>query len=141
VLLDEATSALDTGSEMQVQQAITDLMRNRTVLSVAHRLSTVADFDRILVVEDGQIVEDGSPKELMGTAGAFDRLWRLQVEGWSVGLDGEDDAEAWESGDEVLAAPERADRNHETPVNFPAEHAVEMIPPNARSWQLKPASR
>jgi ATP-binding cassette subfamily B protein len=121
VLLDEATSALDTSSELEVQQAITDLMRNRTVLAVAHRLSTVAAFDRILVVEDGQIVEDGSPKELMGKGGTFDRLWRLQVKGWSVGIDGEDGAESWESDDGVLAAPERADRNHETPVNFPAE--------------------
>jgi ATP-binding cassette subfamily B protein len=97
VLLDEATSALDTRSELEVQQAIAELMQNRTVVAVAHRLSTVAGFDRILVIEDGLIVEDGPPKELIGTGGPFDRLWRLQVEGWSVDADpssGQDEGSA-----------------------------------------------
>lgn len=81
VLLDEATSALDTGSEMEVQQGLDALMANRTVLAVAHRLSTVVAFDRILVVEDGRIVEDGPPLRLLREGGAFRRLWALQAEG------------------------------------------------------------
>lgn len=81
VLLDEATSALDTGSEIEVQQALDALMAHRTVLAVAHRLSTVVGFDRILVVEGGRIVEDGPPLVLLRAGGAFRRLWALQAEG------------------------------------------------------------
>ena len=81
VLLDEATSALDTRSEMEVQAALDRLMRGRTVLSVAHRLSTLVDFDRILVMQNGRIVEDGAPLELRRRGGVFDRMWRLQAEG------------------------------------------------------------
>ncbi|WP_213980235.1 ABC transporter ATP-binding protein [Sphingomonas sp. dw_22] len=81
VLLDEATSALDTGSEIEVQQGLDALMTNRTVLAVAHRLSTVVAFDRILVVEDGRVVEDGPPLRLLREGGAFRRLWALQAEG------------------------------------------------------------
>ena len=81
VLLDEATSALDTGSEMEVQQGLDALMTDRTVLAVAHRLSTVATFDRILVIDDGRVVEDGPPMELLARDGPFRRLWALQAEG------------------------------------------------------------
>jgi ATP-binding cassette, subfamily B, bacterial len=81
VLLDEATSALDTSSELEVQQGLDALMQNRTVLAVAHRLSTVVSFDRILVVEDGRIVEDGPPLKLLKEGGAFQQLWALQAEG------------------------------------------------------------
>ncbi len=82
VLLDEATSALDTGSELEVQQGLDRLMANRTVLAVAHRLSTIVTFDRVLVVEDGRIVEDGSPQHLLQREnGAFRKLWVLQAEG------------------------------------------------------------
>ncbi|MET0307632.1 MAG: ABC transporter ATP-binding protein [Sphingomonas sp.] len=81
VLLDEATSALDTGSELEVQQGLDALMANRTVLAVAHRLSTVVTFDRILVVEEGRVVEDGPPMQLLREGGAFRRLWALQAEG------------------------------------------------------------
>ena len=81
VLLDEATSALDTGSEMEVQQGLDALMTDRTVLAVAHRLSTVATFDRILVIDDGRVVEDGPPMDLLARDGPFRRLWALQAEG------------------------------------------------------------
>ena len=81
IILDEATSALDTETEMAVHRALTRLMRDRTVLAVAHRLSTLADFDRILVVEDGRIVEDGTAAELRRRDGTFARMWRLQAEG------------------------------------------------------------
>jgi ATP-binding cassette subfamily B protein len=81
VLLDEATSALDTGAELEVQQGLDALVANRTVLAVAHRLSTVIAFDRILVIENGRVVEDGPPMALLEKGGAFQRLWALQAEG------------------------------------------------------------
>ncbi|PWC44908.1 ABC transporter ATP-binding protein [Azospirillum sp. TSO22-1] len=84
LILDEATSALDTESEIEIQRALNDLMRGRTVLAVAHRLSTLAGFDRIVVLVDGRIVEDGHPAELRRRGGAFETLWRLQAEGFSV---------------------------------------------------------
>lgn len=80
-LLDEATSALDTESELAVQEGLSALMANRTVLAVAHRLSTVVTFDRVLVIEDGRVVEDGPPMQLLRDGGAFERLWALQAEG------------------------------------------------------------
>ena len=85
VLLDEATSALDTGSEIEIRHALASLTRGRTVLAVAHRLSTVAEFDRVVVLERGRVVEDGHPGELRRRGGAFDRLWRLQAEGLDAG--------------------------------------------------------
>ncbi len=81
IILDEATSALDTESEMEIQRALVRLMRNRTVVAVAHRLSTLAAFDRILVLDEGRVVEDGTVGELRRRGGLFDRMWRLQAEG------------------------------------------------------------
>lgn len=78
VVLDEATSALDSASEVEIQQALEVLMRGRTVLAIAHRLSTVAKFDRVVVLEDGRIVEDGPPAELRRRHGSFDHMCRLQ---------------------------------------------------------------
>ncbi|MET0247014.1 MAG: ABC transporter ATP-binding protein [Sphingomonas sp.] len=85
VLLDEATSALDTESELAVQAGLERLMVGRTVLAVAHRLSTIADFDRVLVVERGRIVEDGAPQALLAREdGEFRRLWLLQAQGMEL---------------------------------------------------------
>jgi ATP-binding cassette subfamily B protein len=81
LVLDEATSALDTASEIEVQQRLEPIIRGRTVLAVAHRLSTVMGFDRILVLDEGRIVEDGRPFELRHAKGAFERLWQLQIGG------------------------------------------------------------
>jgi ATP-binding cassette subfamily B protein len=78
VVLDEATSALDTAVEIEIQRALDALMRGRTVLAIAHRLSTVAKFDRLVVLQDGRIVEDGPPAELRRRRGLFDRMCRLQ---------------------------------------------------------------
>ena len=64
-----------------MHRALTRLLRDRTVVAVAHRLSTLADFDRILVVDEGRIVEDGTPAELRRRDGAFARMWRLQADG------------------------------------------------------------
>jgi ATP-binding cassette subfamily B protein len=81
IILDEATSALDTESEMKVQHNIVELLRGRTVVAVAHRLSTLVAFERILVVVDGRIVEEGTSAELRARGGVFEKLWRLQTEG------------------------------------------------------------
>lgn len=81
LLLDEATSALDSRSEAMIQAALSRLMHGRTVVAVAHRLSTVAGFDRIIVLVDGKIVEDGTPEALIAIKGVYASLWRLQAEG------------------------------------------------------------
>ncbi len=78
LLLDEATSALDSHAEMQVQRALLTWAGGRTVLAVAHRLSTLMEFDRVVVLQDGQIVEDGSPDELRRGTGQFAATWQLQ---------------------------------------------------------------
>ncbi|MFC2973331.1 ABC transporter ATP-binding protein [Azotobacter bryophylli] len=82
LILDEATSALDTRSEAEIQVALADLVRGRTVLAVAHRLSTVANFDRILVLQGGRIVEDGPPAELLKRDGLYAALWKMQAHGF-----------------------------------------------------------
>ena len=86
LILDEATSALDADSEAAVQMALGELMEGRTVLAVAHRLATLSDMDRILVLCDGEVVEDGSPFELQRRGGAFARLWRMQTDNRVVAL-------------------------------------------------------
>lgn len=82
VLLDEATSALDSESELEVQNGLEALIENRTVIAVAHRLSTIAHFDRVVVIDQGRVVEDGAPQQLLrNRGGAFRQLWVMQVEG------------------------------------------------------------
>jgi ATP-binding cassette subfamily B protein len=81
IILDEATSALDTESEMLIQQSIVERLTRRTVIAVAHRLSTLVNFERILVLVDGRIVEEGTVPQLRARNGVFERLWRLQTEG------------------------------------------------------------
>jgi len=78
LLLDEATSALDTESEQHVQAALDTLMRNRTTIVIAHRLSTIENADRILVMEQGQIVESGSHTELVALGGHYAKLYQKQ---------------------------------------------------------------
>jgi subfamily B ATP-binding cassette protein MsbA len=84
LILDEATSDLDAESEFLVQQALADLMRDRTVLVIAHRLATVRTADRIVVVHAGRIAEIGSHDELLARDGLYRRLYALQIEGAAI---------------------------------------------------------
>jgi ATP-binding cassette subfamily B protein len=79
ILLDEATSALDVESEEAVRQALDRLMRGRTVIAIAHRLSTLRNFDRIIVLEAGRIVEDGPPQSLLKREGVYRNLVRREM--------------------------------------------------------------
>ncbi|MGD9923101.1 MAG: ATP-binding cassette domain-containing protein, partial [Pseudorhodoplanes sp.] len=78
LLLDEATSSLDAESETLVQTALAHSMEGRTTLVIAHRLATVLSCDRILVLEQGRIVEEGTHEQLAGAGGLYSRLARLQ---------------------------------------------------------------
>lgn len=78
LVLDEATSALDSESEALIQEAMANLMKNRTSIVVAHRLSTVAGLDRIVVLKEGEIMEDGTHRELLDKNGEYGKLWSRQ---------------------------------------------------------------
>jgi ATP-binding cassette subfamily B protein len=82
LLLDEATSALDSESEILIQEALWRLMEGRTALVVAHRLSTVADMDQLVVLDRGRIIEQGTHHELLATKGAYAKLWQHQSGGF-----------------------------------------------------------
>ena len=79
MLLDEATSALDTESEKLVQEALNNLMKNRTSLIIAHRLSTIQSVDHILVLDNGRIVEEGNHAELIEQDGLYKKLIDMQT--------------------------------------------------------------
>jgi ABC-type multidrug transport system fused ATPase/permease subunit len=82
LLLDEATSSLDSISESAIQGALVGLMKNKTVIAIAHRLSTLRAMDRLVIVENGCIVEDGTHEELLSRQGVYASLWNSQVSGF-----------------------------------------------------------
>lgn len=83
LVLDEATSSLDSESETYIQAALHNLMKDKTVLVIAHRLSTIREMDRIVVIEKGQIIEQGSHQQLLAELnGTYQKLWNIQVGGF-----------------------------------------------------------
>ena len=80
LILDEATSSVDTETEQQIQQALENLIRGRTTIAIAHRLSTLRRADRLVVIENGRIVEIGKHDELLEAGGSYARLHRAQME-------------------------------------------------------------
>ncbi len=78
ILLDEAAAALDVENESEVQEAISKLVKDKTVLIIAHRMRTVAEADKVIVLSDGRVAEEGKPSELMANDGLFAHMTKLQ---------------------------------------------------------------
>jgi ATP-binding cassette subfamily B protein len=79
LILDEATSSLDSISESYIQKALNELMKEKTSIVIAHRLSTIQKMDRIIVLDKGQIVEEGTHEELISKDGSYAKLWNYQT--------------------------------------------------------------
>ena len=82
LILDEATSALDSMTEKLIQEGLHTLMKGRTTIVIAHRLSTLSEMDRILVFDKGQIIEQGSHEELIHLNGHYAKMWHMQAGGF-----------------------------------------------------------
>jgi ATP-binding cassette subfamily B protein len=92
LVLDEATSALDSEVEASIQEALSRVMEGKTVLAIAHRLSTISAMDRIVVLDDGRIVEEGTHDQLIQKGGLYARYWNRQSGGF-IGVDEKEAAE------------------------------------------------
>lgn len=79
LICDEATSALDTATEQEIMSSLTDLAKGRTSVFVAHRLSTIQKCDKIIVLSEGQIIEQGTHEDLMALEGTYATMWRSQA--------------------------------------------------------------
>jgi len=84
LILDEATSSVDTRTEVRIQKALLRLMEGRTSFVIAHRLSTIRDADRVIVIKDGEIVEQGTHQQLLDARGFFHHLYRTQFKGLAI---------------------------------------------------------
>lgn len=86
ILLDEATSFLDVENESKIQKALSALIKNKTVIIIAHRMRTIANADKIIVLDGGKVVEQGSPEELLANNGIFKRMVDLQKmsDAWEI---------------------------------------------------------
>jgi ATP-binding cassette subfamily B protein len=91
VILDEPTAMLDTESEVAVQKAIDKLVEDKTVVVIAHRLSTIAGADKIMVMDNGKIIESGKHAELLAREGKYFNMWSAQqsVKSWHIGGENE----------------------------------------------------
>jgi ATP-binding cassette subfamily B multidrug efflux pump len=84
LILDEATSSVDTRTEVRIQKALLRLMEGRTSFVIAHRLSTIRDADRVIVIKDGEIVEQGTHQQLLDARGYFHHLYMSQFKGLAI---------------------------------------------------------
>ncbi|KAF9467267.1 hypothetical protein BDZ94DRAFT_1287702 [Collybia nuda] len=145
LLLDEATSALDTSTEKDIQKALQNLVKGRSSLSIAHRLSTIASADLILVLKDGQIIEQGSHKELVAFDGVFASMWAEQVSATDDPAPSIEDSMKGELSGYVLDEPnppvqehsalpaaESSDLAGPSPVTFPSSEPEELDIPAAK---------
>ena len=82
LIFDEATSSLDSESEKYIQSSLKNLMKNKTVVAIAHRLSTLREMDRIIVLEDGKIIEQGTHQGLLRKKGRYAHLFKMQSDGY-----------------------------------------------------------
>jgi ATP-binding cassette subfamily B multidrug efflux pump len=82
LILDEATSALDSEVEAAIQESLNTLMTGKTVIAIAHRLSTIAAMDRLVIMDEGRIVEEGSHEQLLKAGGIYAALWHRQSGGF-----------------------------------------------------------
>lgn len=96
LILDEATSSLDSVTEKLIQESLHLLMQGKTTIVVAHRLSTLADMDRILVFHKGKVIEEGTHESLLQMKGQFAELWNMQIDGFIPGDDDDEDTEGEE---------------------------------------------
>jgi ATP-binding cassette subfamily B protein len=106
LILDEATSSLDSITEQAIQETLNEVMQGKTVIVVAHRLSTIAHLDRILVFDQGRIVEDGTHEELLALEGSYHRLWSRQAGGFVLDDGAADKSAKDEEPSDAEAAPE-----------------------------------
>ena len=86
ILLDEATASLDVENETKIQQALSHLVKDKTVLIIAHRMRTIANAYHIVVLKEGKVAEEGTPEELMSTNGIYRHMTNLQMQsaGWKI---------------------------------------------------------
>lgn len=84
LVLDEATSSVDTRTETRIQKALLRLMERRTSFVIAHRLSTIRDADKVIVIKDGEIVEQSTYQQLLGAKGFFHHLYMSQFKGLAI---------------------------------------------------------
>ncbi|MDB6090925.1 MAG: msbA6 [Gammaproteobacteria bacterium] len=129
LILDEATSSLDSITEQAIQETLDEVMKGKTVIVVAHRLSTIAHLDRILVFDEGRIVEDGSHAELLAQGGAYQKLWSRQAGGFVL-----DDGAAGSVDRGTQAENEEPSVSQETPEDVIGH---DRAPKDDRDEQLK----
>jgi len=118
LVLDEATSALDSEIEAAIQEQLESLMAGKTVIAIAHRLSTIARMDRLVVIDEGRIVEEGTHMTLLAAGGHYAQLWKRQSGGF-LGLD-EGEAQASEDEEAELVEEAAADEVHVEAAAGPA---------------------
>jgi ATP-binding cassette subfamily B protein len=133
LILDEATSSLDSVTEQAIQETLNEVMRGKTVIVVAHRLSTIAHLDRILVFDQGRIVEDGSHAELLARQGAYHELWSRQAGGFVL-----DDGAADTGGVKMTGRPDDGEASADEGSEDVSQEPEEVIG-HDRNSQRRPA--